>query len=91
MKFLRCNATINETQTYWYTTETKEQLKQWISPGKTAPKKAKIVLSTGKVMATVSWDLQGMIYLEKSKAVTGLYYAELILLWSDLTTNCGKN
>ena len=35
----------------------------------------------GKVMATVFWDLQGVIYidyLEKGKTVTGLYYAELL-------------
>ena len=64
----------------WYTPETKEQLKQWTSPGERAPKKAKTVLSVGKVMATVFWNSQGVIYidyLEKGKTVTGLYYAEL--------------
>ena len=56
-------------------------LKQWTSPGERAPKKAKNVLSTGKIMATVFWDSQGVInidYLEKGKTVTELYYAKLL-------------
>ena len=62
-------------------TRTKEQSKQWISPGERAPKKAKTVLSVGKVMAMVFCDSQGVIYidyLEKDKMVTGLYYVELL-------------
>jgi len=64
-----------------YTPETKEQSKQWTSPGEPAPKKPKNVPSAGKVMATVFWDSQGVIYidyLEKGKTVKGLYYAVLI-------------
>jgi len=56
------------------TPETKEQSKQWTSHGEPAPKKAKAVPSAGKVMATVFWDSQGVIYidyLEKGKTVTG--------------------
>ncbi|XP_039309549.1 protein GVQW3-like [Solenopsis invicta] len=78
-EFLRRFVTVDETWIHWYTPETKEQLKQWTSPGERAPKKAR--LSAGKVMATVFWDLQGVIYidyLEKGKTVTGLYYAELL-------------
>ena len=73
--------TVNKAWIHWYTPETKDQSKQWTSPGEHAPKKAKTVLSTGKVMATVFWDSQGVIYinyLEKGKMVTGLYYAELL-------------
>jgi len=46
-----------------------------------ALKKANTVPLAGKVMATVFWDSQGVIYidyLEKGKTVTGLYYAELL-------------
>jgi len=49
--------------------------------GEPAPKKAKTVPSAGKVMATVFWDSQGVIYidyLKKGKTVTGLYYFELL-------------
>lgn len=44
--------------------------------GKRAPKIAKTDLSAGKVMATVFWDSQGVIYInymEKSKMGKGLY------------------
>jgi Transposase. len=80
-EFLHHFVTINETLIHWYTPETKEQSKQWTSPGERALKKANTVLSAGKVLATVFWDSQGVIfinYLEKGKAVTGLYYAKLL-------------
>ena len=51
------------------------------TPGERAPKKAKTVLSVGKVVTTVFWNSQGAIYvdyLKKGKTVTGLYYAELL-------------
>jgi len=79
-EFLRRFVTVDKMWIYWYTPETKEQSKQWTSPGEPAPKKAKSIPSAGKVMATVFWDSQGVIYfdyLEKGKTVTGLYYAEL--------------
>ena len=75
---------------HWYTPDTKEQSKQWTSPGERAPKKAKTVLLAGKVMATVFWDSQGVIYidyLEKGKTVIGLYYAKLL---GCSTLNCRK-
>jgi len=73
--------TVDETWIQWYTPETKEQSKQWTLPGEHAPKKAKTVPSAGKVMATVFWDSQGIIYIDyqkKGKTITGLYYAELL-------------
>lgn len=80
-EFLRRFVTVDETWIHWYTPETKEQSKQWIQTGERAPKKAKTVKSAGKVMATVFWDSQGVIfidYLEKGKTITGLYYADLL-------------
>ena len=80
-EFLCHFVTVDETWIHWYTPKTKEQLKQWTSPGERSPKKAKTVLSAGKVMATVFWNSQGVIYLdylEKGKTVTGLFYAELL-------------
>ena len=67
----RCRfVTVDETWIHHYTPETKEQSKQWIASGESAPKKAKIVPSAGKVMATVFWDSQGVIlidYMEKGE------------------------
>ena len=87
--FLRRFVTVDETGIHWYTPETKEQSKQRTSPGERAPKKAKTVPSTGKVMVIVFWDSQGVIYidyLEKGKLVTGLYYAELLGRFAEQTT-----
>jgi len=80
-EFLRRFVSVDETWIHWYTPETKGQSKQWTSHGEPAPKKAKTVPSAGKVMATVFWGLQGVIYIDylmKGKTVTGLYYAELL-------------
>jgi histone-lysine N-methyltransferase SETMAR len=80
-EFFRRFVTVDETWIHHYTSETKEQLKQWISTGEPAPKKAKTVKSAGKVMATVFWDARGIIlidYLEKGKTITGEYYASLL-------------
>ena len=76
-EFLHCFMTIDRI----WIPETKEQSKRWTSPGKRAPKKAKTVLSTRKLMASIFWDSQGVIYIyymEKGKTVTGLYYVELL-------------
>ena len=80
-EFLRRYITVDETWIHYYTPETKEQSKQWISKGERAPKKAKTVCSVDKVMATVFWDSKGIIfidYLEKGKTITGEYYASLL-------------
>lgn len=80
-EFLRRFVTVDETWIHHHTPETKEQSKQWVSSGERAPKKAKVGLSANKVMATVFWDVRGVIhidYLEKGKTITGEYYAELL-------------
>ena len=59
----------------------KKQSKQWVEADGSASKKAKTVLSSGKVMATVFWYSQGVVlidYLEKGKTITGQYYATLL-------------
>jgi histone-lysine N-methyltransferase SETMAR len=79
--FWRRIITVDETWIHHYTPETKNQSKQWIEPGLSAPKKAKIAKSADKVMATVFWDVNGIIlidYLEKGKTITGKYYAALL-------------
>lgn len=79
--FVRRLVTVDETWIHYYTPETKEQSKQWTSPCEPAPKKAKVVKSAGKVMATVFWDAQGILfidYLQKGRTITGEYYAALL-------------
>ena len=78
--FLRRYVTVDETWIHSNTPETKRQSKQWVSTGKSAPKKAKLDLSTNKVMATIFLDARGIIhidYLQKGRAINGEYYANL--------------
>lgn len=85
-EFLRRFVTVDETWVHHYTPETKQQSKQWVEAGSSAPKKAKVVPSAGKVMATVFWDAKGIIlidYLEKGKTITGVYYASLLSKLND--------
>lgn len=72
---------MDETWIHHYIPETKQQSKQWIARGESAPKKAKCVPSAGKVMASVFWDAKGILlidYLEKGRTITGEYYASLL-------------
>ena len=68
--FLHQLVIINETWIYHYTSESKQQAKQWVGPGGTAPKRANIQQSAGKVMASVFWDPSSILfidYLEKNQ------------------------
>lgn len=73
--------TVDETWLHHYTPEMKRQSMQWLEKGEKAPTKAKSFPSAGKVMATVFWDVRGIIhidYLEKGKTINGPYYANLL-------------
>ncbi|XP_030765065.1 protein GVQW3-like [Sitophilus oryzae] len=73
-EFWRRLITVDKTWIHHYTAETKIQSKQWTAKGEQAPKKAKTVISTGKMMATVFWDSHKVIlidYLQKGKTITG--------------------
>ena len=75
--------TVDETQNYRYTPETKQQSKQWVAPGKSAPKKAKTVSLAEKLMATVCFlgclrNHPYCDYFQKGQTITGEYYATLI-------------
>jgi Transposase. len=79
--FWRRLITVDETWVHHYTPETKNQSKQWVEAGGSAPKKAKTVKSAGKVMATVFWDAHGILlidYLEKGSTIRGKYYRALL-------------
>jgi histone-lysine N-methyltransferase SETMAR len=79
--FVRRFVTMDETWVHHYTPETKQQSKQWVEAGGSAPKKAKSIASAGKVMASVFWDAKGILlidYLEKGRTITGEYYANLL-------------
>lgn len=79
--FWRRVVTVDETWIRYYTPETKQQSRQWIFPGKHAPRKLKTAPSAGKVMATIFWDSKGIILidvLKKGCMIMGQYYSELL-------------
>lgn len=54
---------------------------QWKHPGSPTPKKFKVRPSSGKVMASVFWDVDGVImidFLAAGSTVTGQYYANVL-------------
>ena len=63
-KFLRRFVTVDKTWIHHNTPVTKQQSKQWISPGESALKKVQMGLSVNKVMATVFWDARGIIHID---------------------------
>ena len=62
--FLLRLVTVDETWVHYYEPENKAQSRQWVGPGSPRPKKFKTQPSAGKVMATVFWDLKGVIMLD---------------------------
>jgi len=78
--------TMDETWIHHYTPESKQQSKQWTEANCSAPKKTSSVPSAGKVMASVFWDAEGILfidYLEKGKTITGEYYSSLLTRQDD--------
>jgi len=78
--FVRWFITMDETWLHHYTPESKQQLKLWTEAGCSAPKKTRSVPSAGKVMASVFWDAEGVLFidcLENGKTITREYYSNL--------------
>jgi hypothetical protein len=80
--FVRRFITMDETCIHHYTPESKQQSKQWTEAGCSAPKKIRSVPSAGKVMTSVLWDAEEIlfiayVYLEKGKTINGEYYPNL--------------
>jgi histone-lysine N-methyltransferase SETMAR len=79
--FVRRFITMDETWIHHYIPESKQQSKQWTEAGCSTPGKTRSVPSTGKVMASVFWDTEGILftdYLKKGKTITGEYYSNLL-------------
>ena len=79
--FLNRVVTCDETWVWHYEPESKRQSMEWKHTNSPVKKKFKSQRSTGKVMLTVFWDMQGPItisYLEKGTTVNGANYCELL-------------
>ena len=79
-RFVERFLTQGECWVHHFEPETKRQSMQW-KHSTSAPKKAKVVSSAGKVMASVFWNAIGIVfidYLQKGKTINGEYYAKLL-------------
>lgn len=79
--FFRRYVTMDETWIHHYVPESKQQSAQWIGPGETRPKRFKTQTSAGKVLASVFWDANGILfidYLEHGKTINSQYYIALL-------------
>jgi histone-lysine N-methyltransferase SETMAR len=79
--FVRRFIIVDETWIHHYTPESKQQSKQWRGAGCSAPKKTRSAPSARKVMASVFWDAEGILFIdynEKGKTITGEYYSNLL-------------
>jgi len=62
--FLESIVTCDETWVHYFTPESKRVSKQWRHSGSPPPKKAKTIISPGKIMATFFLDSKGILYLD---------------------------
>uniref|UniRef100_A0A3Q0S4N0 Uncharacterized protein n=1 Tax=Amphilophus citrinellus TaxID=61819 RepID=A0A3Q0S4N0_AMPCI len=79
--FLERFLTQDECWVHHFEPDTKQQSMRWKHPSSPPPKKAKVVLSAGKVMVSIFWDAKCIMfidYLQKGHTVSGEYYANLL-------------
>ena len=62
--FLDSIVTGDETWAFHFTTETKQQSREWLDSSSPKPRKFKRTKSADKVMATVFWDRKGLFLVD---------------------------
>ena len=80
-EFLHQYITMDETWIHHFTPESNRQSAEWHAAGKSHAKRPKAQTSAGKVLASVFWDAQGIIfvdYLEKGQTINSDYYINLL-------------
>ena len=78
---MRRYVTMDKTWIHHFTPESKRSSSEWIAAGEPRPEHPKAQQSAGKVMASVFWDVHGIIfidYLEKGKTINSDYYTALL-------------
>eukprot|EP00106_Octopus_bimaculoides_P016614 XP_014784056.1 PREDICTED: uncharacterized protein LOC106879133 [Octopus bimaculoides] len=74
--------TIDETWFRPYDPQTKEQSVEWYHSGSPHPKKFRTQKSTGKIVASVFWDKDGVLLIKfqrKGRAINAEYYMSLLV------------
>lgn len=71
----------DETWVFHWDPPTKQESMQWLHKGSPPPKKAKTQASAGKLMATIFWDNEGILwieYMQKGSTINADVYKETI-------------
>ena len=79
--FLRRYITINETWIHYFIPESKRASAEWRGQGESRPKRPKTQQSAGKVMASVFWDMHGILHIDilpKGQTINSDYYIALL-------------
>ena len=74
--------TMHKTRIHHFSSESNQQSAEWTAAGESCPKQPKTQTSAGKVLATVFWDAQGILfidYLEKGSTINSKYYIALLV------------
>ena len=73
---------MDETWIHHFTLESNQQSIKWTTAGESHPKRPKMQRLGGKVLASLFWDVQGILlidYLEKKRTINSKYYIALLV------------
>ena len=68
---------MNQTWIHHFTQESNRLLAEWTAAGEIHPKQPKTQTSAGKVLTSVFWDAQSILfidYIEKGRTINNEYY-----------------
>ena len=63
-EFLRKYVTMDETRIYHFILELNQQLAEWTAAGESHPKRPKMQTSAGKVLGSIFWDVQDIVFID---------------------------
>lgn len=84
---------VNETWIQYHKPQTNQQLPRYVSPGESAPKKARVSLPAQNVMTTVFCHTWSIIYidnLQKGRTIHEDFYANLLHKFKEKRPLLGK-
>ena len=73
---------MDETWIHHFTPESNRQSAKWTSAGESRPEQPKMQTSAGNILASVFWDVQGILFidfLEEERTINSEYYIALLV------------
>ena len=88
-EFLHKYVTMDETWIHYFTLESNWQSAGWRTADESRPKQTKMRTSADKVLASIFWNAQGILfldYLEKGRTINSEYHIALLMHLMEETT-----